>query len=121
MMLSVPTSNSIVAANTARPGLHRFVLLLEAGPCLCRRRRAHEGTDDPEDREEDPEPEQRGVALAERRHAEHDERGDVDEGAHDPDKRRHDCISLRLLPIDAARLSGCLMRSSRAPRPGRII
>jgi hypothetical protein len=41
----------------------------------------HQGTDDPQDKEDDRESEQGGVVLPERRQVEHDERGQVDDAS----------------------------------------
>src|SRR3954467_5390481 len=60
----------------------------------------HQSADDPEDREDDSEPEQGGVALAERHHAERDERGDVNHREENPEERHG--TSFRTGPSDVA-------------------
>src|SRR4051812_31375373 len=72
--------------------------LLQPGSSLRRRytlRGAHEGADDPEQREDDAEAEQGVVALAQRRHAEHDEQREIQDAEQNPEESRH-MSSLRL-------------------------
>ena len=79
---------SLVRGRDSNPRL--VFWLLEPGSVLGaghRRRGCHEGADDPQEREEDSEPEQGGVSLAQRRHAEHDERGQVKDAEQYPEER----------------------------------
>src|SRR5262245_65947070 len=53
-------------------------------------RRPHEGTEDPENREEDPEEEQPSVPVSQRHDAERDEQDDVQDAPTDANSPPHD-------------------------------